>query len=707
MVEKVRIDIDAAEDLGQAYRNAGRHLDDMADDLAGLFAEANQLLDHCISPDVINDLRDLADDLRSDHDDLQWRADFLESVDGPIDVDGRRIDYLPANRPPAPPMGSAAAAEWVAAIVGTWNGSDGKPATIDDLTDIQHLLETARHKPEWLTRFFRELGPVATYQLSAMVTVLVRDQITSEVLHQAEPTLFDPAAFRRALADSLALASTTTREPRVRRPGADPQRYNPLGDYWFDDLRQAGTTYHGEVSTDWVRLFDTDTRLHPEWVDALATTGLEIVDGQQQLEVAWTEHREPHTGLWVIDPTHQHDSDLLQILFNPAINTRGAATNALLQPTANGRTGAQIVTARNYDNSDVGIALSALTLAGTMAAMNDSIHDGHATDPVLAENAMRATGAVIEAIALEEAFHSNRPPYDGARTLAFGTIIVAALPHAMTVGDTGLDTGIYTPGQPIPSASSGIEIEADNLALAMGALFRNEPMRNYLGAEANIAMRQQLLDPTDSDHHAIGEMNGVLVYALNRANITAAEAQQAAIDNFNSTADQIWNTVEFVADEIPFGKPVVKVIRQATSYLDVIGIDLQQEVIDAAFNASSIDTSLPSPEDARITAQLNMDSAYRNANRTILAAEIDRTQTLLTHGTPIENLPESSIAILDAMQATFGDNFTPGHTTYAELALNPTTQHHLASIAQNLASLPELTDEFIALERGLAKAPGQ
>ncbi len=702
MSEKVSIDIDAADDLSDAYLHASRIIGDVADDIGALIAEANQLLDHCVSNDIVDTLHHVAGDLQRDRDDLRWRATYLQSIDGPIDTNGRRFDFLPTTADTSPPTNAPAAAERVATLVGTWTGADGQPATVDDLEDIRTLLTSVQHDPAWLGRFFRDLGPDATYQLSAMVSVLMREQITNESLHQTEPSTFDPSAFRHTLADSLATASHVTDPHRGHPTSRASTRPLLLGDDWFDELRDAGTTYHGEVAADWVHLFDTDNRIRTEWTTALATTGLEIADGQHQLELAYIERKDPHTGLWVLDTPSPREGELLQILFDPAQHDPHIAATVLVDPTSNGRTGAQIVAARTHDTT--GTALANLTLAGTTGAMNASITNGTATDPALAEEAMRATGAVIEAIGHEQAHNPDRQPYEGARTLAFGEIIVAALPHFMSVGDTGLDTAIYTEGQPIPSASSGIEVEADNLGYALGALFRNEPMRNHIGAEANIAMRQLLLNPDQGDHQAVGEMNGVLVFALNNANISAADAQQAAIDNFNSTADQIWDTFEFVADEIPFGKPVVRVVREATSYLDVVGIDLQQEVIDAAFESSGIDTPLPSPEQARVEAQLNLDSAFRNANQTILAAELDRTQTLLANGTPVDDLPQTSITILDEMERAFGPDFTPGQTNYTDLSLNPTHQHRLASIAENLDNIPGFSNHLRAAKGGVLEA---
>ncbi len=94
----VRVNTDLAAELVGEYRTAASTIDDVVADLDGLLGEASALLGGLGVANPLDELVPLADDLRTDGDDLEWRAEYLRRNDTlGDDLLGRSIGALPAG----------------------------------------------------------------------------------------------------------------------------------------------------------------------------------------------------------------------------------------------------------------------------------------------------------------------------------------------------------------------------------------------------------------------------------------------------------------------------------------------------------------------------------------------------------------------------------------------------------------------------------
>jgi len=674
MSERVAIHVHNSHQLLGELQQAHRTVATAVDGLSPLVREASVLLNRYYDHHVLTPLESVETGLQTDHHDLQWRVDYLIDTDLRFDLHGRELANLPADEPTPITENAWIVARELAQLIDTYRDADGDQATLADLDAYLDLLRAAEHDPRWLASVFRYLGAERTFELSVAISSFAiadasADGLTADLLQM-----------RADLATSLAIASTATFTTK------QGERTRTLDQDWFDDLWHAANVAPGYVHDNWVDLFDTDQPFHRDVAVHLGIRGLELIAGDLQGVGVHHEFHLPELDMINVSAHVRSNEELAAPLLRVAIADPAGAAGTLLTEGPGGRRGVDMLADRSFDPSpDASILLAELAMAGTVGAQQASILDGTIVHGQLAEQALHATGSLIEAISDAEANHPSEDPYNLIRAAGLANVVIATLPHALRVETTGQGVYILATDGPIPSSSAGVEVDPIDLSYAFGSLFRHDELRVAIGGHATIAARELLLeDPSLENHGAVGMINAVLINGLNRAGIQDAAAQQRAVDEFNDKANEIWGNATFAISFLPGGKKVVTIVSQGENVLEFVGVDLKDAVINAAQGQFGPPDPTISEAQASVAATQNMAGASRAANQVILAVAFERLQAELRSGTDVTGLDPTSRAILHHIEnSVLAEHFEPGSTSFAEFD-SPDQHHAVANLANSL-----------------------
>ncbi len=675
MAQRVAMHIEQAHGLAAEHVAAAARLDALTNELTRHMREAGTLTSRLVPYWTVAQLADLSADLRHDEADLAWRIDYLETSDRAFLQGSQLVDLLPAQRPAA----TMPVADAVALAQSLTDGPEVEPLErhLDDYVELMAALRSARYDEVWLARFFADLGPAATLQLSETLAVAGMAEVIAFGPPQA-----DPAALHRTLADSIAIASNAN--------GLDGR---PLLDMiWFAELSAHGIN-GDQVDQAWIRLFDTTEPIRWDQRVHLAIVGLEIMDGQRHVDGPGTVTVDDDR--WDVSPDPISAAAAADILLRSATENPAFAAQAILATTDNGRTGAQIIAGRSIDLGDQPNPLAPLAVAGTLDAQAEAIVAGVPINLFRAGQALEATGQLLAAIAAEErSVDLGTDGYDPGRVAAFTEIVTYSLPQILRseYNADEQDHHRLLPGATVPSFDGGVRISANQLSLVLGVLFRDPTAQLTIGTAAELARRDLLLEDNSTEAHInAGELGGVVVNGLTRAGIQEAHAQAAAIAEFNDEADKIWGAFDFGIRQVGRKLPVVgSAIALGLTGYDKIndwagaaGYDPEAELQDLVRgDGPEFENPTTVREATFAGADIRQDGQFNN-NRLLLAVEFERMRSEFEAGTP----SDIALALDDAIRSNpiLAPHYETGVTTHADLATaDPAIREELGEIAARL-----------------------
>ncbi len=735
---RITINPAPARALVDSYNGAARTVSLAATELAPLLAEADQLLG--VSSDVVGLLHDLADDLREDAKDLDWRIDYLEHSDRAIQLPSGRITAKHMHEPTmsaselaqalkaltstddhlrdrhvealldgvkAYARHDSASPEWNE-IVDFWNEDLDDPALRSDLADaadrlnridatsaeIEFLLdelEAHSGNPHFLATVFNDIGPQATLELTELMSLLAWKEALSSDEHGPNLTV-DPIAMRTTLSNALGQASQATR-PNPRQPGT----LWALGDYWFDQLLESGIETHD------VLFGDDRTILHDGlpalFADGEFRTGVAAevgVIGMKVMNHEITVERGPGSPLYEgFDQLETAWEDRGGHLLNPSTKDPIAAATVLAFEYDDGRTGVQIVADGDFDNMNrdrAGAIYAPLVLAGTIEAERLAVTDGTVTSPELLYTVFGNKKTLFDTIES----HRATVDYGPELTMAFAHVVADTLPHVLAVASKGEPGFVVVDGATMPSDRAGIHLDEEQLKWIAGAIFRDTDARAHLAGAMVLLQRTTLLgEPTGQDFQRAAQLHGAIINGYNRADIADAVDRDAEIAAINSWIDRGWAGVQIGADLVPLLGEGVALAGHANDGLNLLGHDPLHEQLH--LDSSELTTAMGQ-------AQSRIHDVYDEGRLFVFDRAFERMQIqLAANGGDPKALPDDLAAIFEAV-STHPDitEFTPGETTLYEIRTaglkenevagegspafdhQPLAEHALASIAEDM-----------------------